>query len=156
LSDYETKKIRGDGRRMFVSVGLTYMDQEGGSFIEIIRDISVRVVMRNKIIKLEKAQVVGKMAEGIAHHMGTPLACMLLRVQMLKEDNADFVEKLGSIEKQIFYSQKVIQRLLRFASKPQSERISERVSVLLEEALDMINPISKSRELTLSYTWREI
>ncbi len=149
LLDYETKKIRGDGRRIFVSIALTYMNQEGGAFIETIRDIGERVIMRNKIIELEKAQIVGKMAEGIAHHMGTPLASMLLRVQMLKEDMPripeyiDFTEKLDSIEKQIFYGQKVIQRLLRFVSKPQSERISERISILLEEAVDMIRPLSK-------------
>lgn len=149
LLDYETKKILGDGRRIFVSIGLIYMDQEGGSFIETIRDISERIITRNKIIELEKAQVVGKMAEGFAHHMGTPLASMLLRVQMLKEDvtrlpeYANFSEKLDSIEKQIFYGQKVIQRLLRFVNKPQSERVSERVSFLLEEAVDMIKPLSK-------------
>jgi PAS domain S-box-containing protein len=149
LLDYETKKIRGDGRRIFVSIALTYMNQEGGAFIETIRDIGERVIMRNKIIELEKAQVVGKMAEGIAHHMGTPLASMLLRVQMLKEDMPripeyiNFTEKLDSIEKQIFYGQKVIQRLLRFVSKPQGERSSERISILLEEAVDMIRPLSK-------------
>jgi signal transduction histidine kinase len=89
------------------------------------------------------------MAEGIAHHMGTPLASMLLRVQMLKEDipqvpeYINFTEKLDSIEKQIFYGQRVIQRLLRFVSKPQGERNSERISILLEEAVDMIRPLSK-------------
>lgn len=155
LLDYETKKIRGDGRRIFVSIALIYMNQEGGAFIETIRDISERVIMRNKIIELEKAQVVGKMAEGIAHHMGTPLASMLLRVQMLKEDMpqvpkyANFTEKLDSIEKQIFYGQKVIQRLLRFVSRPQSERSSEKVSILLEEAVDMIKPLSKKQGIDL-------
>jgi PAS domain S-box-containing protein len=149
LLDYETKKIRGDGRRIFVSIALTYMNQEGGAFIETIRDIGERVIMRNKVIELEKAQIVGKMAEGIAHHMGTPLASMLLRVQMLKEDMPripeymGFTEKLDSIEKQIFYGQKVIQRLLRFVSKPQSERVPERIFILLEEAVDMIRPLSK-------------
>lgn len=155
LLDYEMEKILENGGRIFVSIGLTYINQEGGRFIETIRDISERIILRNKIIALEKAQVVGKMAEGIAHHMGTPLASMLLRVQMLKEDMpqgpeyTNFVEKLDSIEKQIFYGQKVIQRLLRFVNKPQSERCSERVSLLLEEAVEMIKPLSKRQGINL-------
>ena len=155
LVDYETEKIKGNGERIFVSVSLVYANEGGGSFIEIIRDISERVAFRSKIIELEKAQLIGKMAEGIAHHLGTPLASILLRVQMLKEDipripgYADFTEKLDSIERQIFYGQKVIQRLLRFVSKPQSERVSERVSLLIEEAVDMINPISKRQGIDL-------
>lgn len=155
LVDYETEKIKGNGERIFVSVSLVYANEGGGSFIEIIRDISERITFRSKIIELEKAQLIGKMAEGIAHHLGTPLASILLRVQMLKEDiprvpeYADFTEKLDSIERQIFYGQKVIQRLLRFVNKPQSERVSERVSVLIEEAVDMINPISKRQAIDL-------
>ncbi len=114
-----------------------------------MRDIRERVMVRNKIIELEKAQVIGKMAEGIAHHMGTPLASMLLKIQMLKEDisgvpeYAHFMEKLDSVEKHIFYSQKVIQRLFKFVNKPEDERRSKRVSTLLEEAVEVIKPLLK-------------
>lgn len=151
ITDYETEMIKKDGRRVSVSIGLVYMKQGEGRFIETIRDITSRLAMRKKVIELEKSQIIGKMAEGFAHHIGTPLASMLLRVQMLKEDMSalperDMVnEKLNLIEKQILYGQRVIQRLLKFVSQPGSERSPEKVSSIVEESIDIIRPILKKR-----------
>jgi PAS domain S-box-containing protein len=155
ITDYETEHIGKDGKRISVSISLVYMNEGQSRFIETIRDISERLVMRNKIIELEKAQIIGKMAEGFAHHMGTPLASMLLRVQMLKDDIPDLTEyenvgeKLNSIERQILYGQKVIQRLLRFVGRPENEKSPEIVSNLLEESMEMIGPLINKKGIVL-------
>ncbi len=155
LLDYEMEKILENGEIIPVSIGLVYMTDRCGMFIETIRDIRERIKLRNKIVELEKAQVIGKMAEGIAHHMGTPLASMLLRVQMLKEDidempeSKKFMERLDSIEKQIFYAQRVMQRLLKFASKPENVKRPEKVSYLIEEAVDIIKPLLRKEGVEL-------
>jgi PAS domain S-box-containing protein len=155
ITDYETERIGKDGKRISVSISLVYMNQGNGRFIETIRDISERLVMRNKIIELEKAQIIGKMAEGFAHHMGTPLASMLLRVQMLKDDILDLPEyedvgeKLNSIERQILYGQKVIQRLLKFVGRPGNEKSPENISNLLEESIEIIRPLIKKKGIVL-------
>lgn len=155
VTDYETERITRDGHRISVSISLVYMNQGGGRFIETIRDISERIIIRNRIVELEKAQIIGKMAEGFAHHMGTPLASMLLRVQMLKDDIVDSPEyedvdeKLNSIERQILYGQKVIQRLLKFVGRPGNEKSPECISNLLEESIEMMNPMLKKKGITL-------
>ncbi len=155
LLDYETQKVLGNGERIPVSVGLVYVADGVSWFIETVRDVRERVALRNKIIELEKAQIVGRMAEGIAHHMGTPLASMLLRVQMLKEDAPSafeyekYLEKLDSIERQIFYTQKVIQRLLKFVSKPENEKSLDNVSNILDDAAEITNPLFKKRGIKL-------
>ena len=147
LHDFEMEKILPDGSRLSVSIGLVYVEIENGMYIETIRDITERVNLRNKIIDFEKAQIVSKMSEGIAHHMGTPLASMLLRIQMMKEDiseldnKRDYIEKLDSIEKQIFYGQKVMQRMLKFASKPKSEVSPVNIKSLLNEISEILKPI---------------
>jgi len=154
LRNYETEKVLEDGTKIPVSIGLVYINEEG-RFVETIRDIRESVMLRNRIIDLEKAQIFGKMAQGIAHHMGTPLASMLLRVQMLKEDIpggakcSDCLEKLTSIERQIFYGQKVIQRLLGFARRPENQRRPESVFSLLEEGTEMIKPLLKKQGIEL-------
>ncbi len=151
VTDFETELMRKDGRRVPVSISLVYMNHGGGRFIETVRDISARVAMRKKIIELEKSQIVGRMAEGFAHHMGTPLASMLLRVQMLKEDVSDItgyegiLEKLDSIERQILYGQKVIQRLLKFVGNPISEKSPEDAASILIESVDLIRPLLKKK-----------
>lgn len=161
ITDYETERICSDGKRISVSTSLVYIPNDGGKYIETVRDISDRIAMRNKIIDIEKAQIIGKMAEGFAHHMGTPLASMLLRVQMLMEDVSafseykDITDKLNLIEKQVLYGQKVIQRLLRFAARPENEKSPEKVSRLLEESTEMIRPILKKRGIELSVKVKE-
>jgi len=145
--DYEMEKIIHDGKRLSVSIGLVYVAGNKGMYIETVRDITERVKLRNKILDFEKAQIVSKMSEGIAHHMGTPLASMLLRIQMMKDDisNMDigmkFKEKLDSIEKQIFYGQKVMQRLLKFASKGKGEEAPVNITSLIREILEIIKPL---------------
>lgn len=151
ITDYETEMTRKEGGRVPVSISLVYMPQAGGKFVETVRDISARVAMRKKIIELEKSQIVGRMAEGFAHHMGTPLASMLLRVQMLKDDIASMpeyevvFEKMESIERQILYGQKVIQRLLKFVGNPRSEKGPEDVADILTESVDLIRPLLKKK-----------
>lgn len=147
LHDFEMEKVLPDGNRLSVSIGLVYVEIEKGMYIETIRDITERVHLRNKIIDFEKAQIVSKMSEGIAHHMGTPLASMLLRIQMLKEDIAEledsgeFTKKLASVEKQIFYGQKVMQRMLKFASTPKNEVSPVNIKSLLHEISEFLKPI---------------
>lgn len=155
LLDYEMEKVLHNGERITVSVALSYMQSDVGMFFETIRDVGERAEMRNKIIELEKTQFVGKMAEGVAHHMGTPLASMLLRVQMLKEDISglkeyrSIMEKLDSIERQIFYGQKIMQRLLKFASKPENEKRPEKISSIVEEAFEIVKPLCKKTGIKL-------
>ena len=156
ITDYETEKITKSGNRIPVSISLAYMNQGGGRFIETVRDITSRVIMRNKIIELEKSQLIGKMAEGFAHHIGTPLASMLLRVQMLKEDIPvlpeceNVNEKLDSIERQILYGQKVIQRLLKFVSQPGSDKGPEKVDSIAGESIEILMPLLKKHRIEYS------
>ncbi len=155
IKDYETERIAIDGKRISVSISSVYLNEGDGKFIETIRDISERIAIRNKIVEIEKAQIIGKMAEGFAHHMGTPLASMLLRVQMLKDDIPkrpefeDIDEKLSSVERQILYGQKVIQRLLKFVSSPGNEKSRENLSNLLWESIEMIKPMLKKKNIAL-------
>ena len=158
LFDWETEILLANGKRLAVSVGLVYVEESIGIFIETIRDISERVALRNKIIEFEKTQVIANMAEGIAHHMGTPLTSMLLRIQMLKEDieplpeYQKIMEKLETVEKQIFYGQKVMQRLLRFASKPENQKQAIIISSLIIEASEIIKPLCNKSNIDLELT----
>lgn len=158
LFDWETEIFLANGKRLSVSVGLVYVEESSGTFIETIRDISERVALRNKIIEFEKTQVIANMAEGIAHHMGTPLTSMLLRIQMLKEDveslaeHHKITEKLETVENQIYYGQKVMQRLLKFASKPENQKQANRISHLVREAIEVMRPLCNKPGIELELT----
>ena len=96
---------------------------------------------------MEKSQIIGKMAEGIAHHMGTPLASVLLRVQMLKEDfevrddMQHFIDNLEQIEKQIGYGQKTLNRILKFVGRPKYDKQKTNLAILVKESIEIVRPL---------------
>lgn len=155
LSEYETERTLANGKRILVSIALSYMPSEDGLYIETIRDITERVLMRNKILDFEKAQIIANMAEGIAHHMGTPLASMLLRIQMLKEDidqhydDPSLSDKMHFVEKQILYCQKVMQRLLRFANKPSNEKQPTNILNITNDSVEIIRPLLSKKRIEM-------
>ncbi len=162
IVDFETERLNKNGERVPVSINLTYTKDH--RFLESIRDIRDRILLRNKIIEMEKTQLLGNMAEGVAHHMGTPLASMLLRVQMLKEDLPKFpdtVECVGcltsieAIEKQIFYGQKVIQRLLKFVRKSDKEKRARKIYPMLEESIELIRPLTSKQGIKVDLRLEE-
>lgn len=146
LTNYETEKLTHTEDTIPVSTGLTYI-KENNRFIETIRNISESIKFRNKLVDIEKSHLFGRMSEGFAHHMGTPLASVLLRVQMLKEEIYEHtqcsscMEKLDSIEKQISYGKKLLQRLLKFASRPESQRQAESISSLIKDGIEVTRPL---------------
>lgn len=159
--DWESVVIKHDGNRMPASISLYYIQDGDGLFVETIRNITDRVNLRNKIVEYEKNKIVAKMSEGLAHHMGTPLASMLLRVQMMQDDLAespdgkDYVNRLDSIERQILYGQKIMQKLLKFASSSFDEKHEIDLSSLIRDSLDIIKPLWSNSSVEFSYDQEE-
>ncbi|NIQ16091.1 MAG: hypothetical protein GTO02_17375, partial [Candidatus Dadabacteria bacterium] len=124
-------------------------------FIETLRDITDRVNIRNKIVEYEKAQIFAKISEGIAHHMGTPLSSMLLRIQMLKDDMENekelsaYVNKLQLIENQIHYGKNIMQRLLKFSSESPGEKTKVDFLSIINEAIEVLYPILSKKNISI-------
>lgn len=155
ITDRESEIVLPGGRTNPVSFSMFFIEENGGMYVQTIRDITERVRFRNRIVEYEKNKIIATMSEGIAHHMGTPLASMLLRVQMLKEDllneNRDpgYIEKLESVEKQIHYGQKIMQRMLKFSSSSSDEKKRVSLSALANDILEITLPIRKSLEIDM-------
>jgi len=147
VMDWETDRIFIGDKILPSSISLVYVKENGGLFIETVRDLTESINLRNKILEYEKAQIVAKMAEGVAHHMGTPITSILLRIQMLKEDicNPDEIDdieaKLESIEKHILHCKDVMQRLLRFSANTKGEKAKIELTNVIRNSIDTIIPL---------------
>lgn len=157
ILDWESE-IQISGKKVVpVSMGLYFIFENGGLFVQSIRDISDRVNLRNRIMEYEKNKIIAKMSEGIAHHMGTPLASMLLRTQMLKEDLSEMptvdshIDKLELIEKQIHYGQKIMQKLLKFASRSFDEKQNINLNSVIHDAVDIIHPLLSKTSIDIEF-----
>jgi signal transduction histidine kinase len=93
------------------------------------------------------------MAAGTAHHLNTPLASMLLRVQLARKhaQNAGVDVDLGDLEGNIRYCQQFVRRLLDFSRRPQLTRRAEAIKDTLDSVLSFLSPqlVAKQIHLTL-------
>lgn len=142
--DVETRRCDKAGRSFDVQLSLIpFRDLAGAPcFLEITSDIRERIRLRQTMLEIEKLTTMGQMAAGTAHHLNTPLAAMLLRVQMMRERAAGngFCGELDELEASIGFCHQFVQRLLTFSRRPQPRKQVERVRPLIESVASFVSP----------------
>jgi PAS domain S-box-containing protein len=153
--DVETKRQHKDGSSLDVQLSLLpFLALSGQSyFLEVTDDIRERVRLRQALLQLEKLTTMGEMAAGTAHHLNTPLAAMLLRVQMMRASvRESSPQELEQLEGSIKFCQQFVRRLLDFSRRPQSIKQPESLDSTLESVISFLSPqfLAKRIRLTLS------
>src|SRR5581483_4452263 len=144
MLDRETVRQNRQGEDIEVQLSLLPF-REGAElyFLEITTDIRERVRLRQRLIELEKLTSMGQMAAGTAHHLNTPLASMLLRVQMMRE-RADaqngFAGDLERLEQSARFCQQFVRRLLDFSRRPAARPEPESIGPVVHAMLAFVSP----------------
>jgi len=142
--DRETLRKNRAGEQ--IEVQLTLLPFREGQqlyFLEITADIRERVRLRQRLIELEKLTSMGQMAAGTAHHLNTPLASMLLRVQMMRErtDTHNGIHgDLERLEHSIGFCQQFVRRLLDFSRRPAARPEPESIGPVVQAMLGFLSP----------------
>jgi PAS domain S-box-containing protein len=145
ILDVETLRWNRAGEPIWVSVSLSSLQDEFSGqvhFLEVARDIREKIALRDKIIEVEKLTAMGQMAAGTAHHLNTPLASLLLRVQMMKERlrQADTADDLLHLEAGIHSCQVFVERLLRFSHRMPAQKKPEDLCHQIESMVTFLRP----------------
>lgn len=116
-------------------------------FLEVSEDIRERVRLRQTLLEVEKLTSMGKTAAGTAHHLNTPLAAMLLRVQMMRERTQDerTADDLARLEGSLHFCQQFVRRLLEFSRRPAAERQPEELRRTVESVVSFLGPSFDAR-----------
>lgn len=141
--DNETLRRNRQGGLIEVQLSLLPFRERGHNyFLEVTADIRERVRLRQTLLELEKLTSMGKMAAGTAHHLNTPMASMLLRVQMMRERAAanGFANDLEQLENTIGFCQQFVRRLLDFSRRPAPHKQPEEITALIEASLGFLAP----------------
>jgi two-component system NtrC family sensor kinase len=153
--DVETRHCTKQGALVDVQTNvLPYHEEEPGRyFLQVSIDIRERIRLRQTLLQVEKLTTMGQMAAGTAHHLNTPLASMLLRVQLARKhaQNAAVEVDLGDLEDNIRYCQQFVRRLLDFSRRPQLARRAEAIQDTLQSVASFLSPqlLAKQVHLTL-------
>ena len=114
--DVETMRQPQSGEPFEVQLSLLPFHEPADLyFLEVTSDIRERVRWRERMLQLEKLTSMGKMAAGTAHHLNSPLAALLMRVQMMRQGPAGaFDEDMARLEEGLNFCKHFVQRLLEF------------------------------------------
>ncbi len=153
--DMETRRCDSQGTSFEVQLTLLPFRETRGLdlFLEVTTDIRERVRLRERLLEIEKLTSMGKMAAGTAHHLNTPLAAMLLRVQMMRErvPQTPSGPDLERLESDILYCQQFVRRLLEFGRRPAAQKEPQPIVGCLSSVVGFLAPALDSRSVRLSF-----
>ncbi|ODS24244.1 hypothetical protein AB835_04865 [Candidatus Endobugula sertula] len=169
--DREVLGLRKDGTifPMELSVSETKIENEH-SFTGIIRDISERKdaeeklrlrdqelqEIRHRIAHMDRLNVMGEMATGIAHELNQPLTAIATYAQAsnrllnntLKNTN-DLSHALMQINEQAQRAGKIIRRLRSIITRQQQVYQRTNINILILETIELTHMDSKIKDITI-------
>ena len=154
VMDVETLRRDKGGVTFEVQLSLLpFREADGQSyFLEVTEDIRERARLRQKMLDIEKLTSMGQMAAGTAHHLNSPLAAMLLRVQMVQQRTSPepYEADLERLEAGLRTCQYFVQRLLQFSRRNPVQKLPQDVSHTIESVVSFLDPSLSSKHVHLS------
>lgn len=145
----EERIIRLDGALMDVEVSSAgFSDEEGPAILVMLRDISERKRLQDRLRKTERIAELGTVASGMAHEIGTPMNVILGRAEYLMDRVTDEAVKKGlhTIVSQVERITRVMNQLLAFARRKPPERGPLALRDVIENSVEMFQErLAKSR-----------
>ncbi|MBI4640349.1 MAG: PAS domain S-box protein [Candidatus Tectomicrobia bacterium] len=145
VKDFETQRIRKDGRIIDISLTLFPVRDRGGETVAIggiAKDVTERNRLHKEILQAEKLAGIGQLAAGIAHQLNTPLASILLSAQMLEEvtDDKEVLTDIKKIVRQTQYCKEVVQSLLEFSIPSKGAKARAELNSLVKRIVEFVKP----------------
>ncbi|HKJ99576.1 MAG TPA: PAS domain S-box protein [Desulfotignum sp.] len=94
---FETRQRRRDGRVFPVEVSVTWLPINGGRLVCFGRNITERKQAETRILHLEKAESLGRMAGAVAHHYNNLLTVVMGNLDMALIDLPEDCEPAASL-----------------------------------------------------------
>ncbi|NOZ13130.1 MAG: MEKHLA domain-containing protein [Acidobacteria bacterium] len=140
IRNYETERLRKDGRRIVVNITRTLVQNAAGEpvgFSAIVRDITREKALQKQVIQNERLSVVGQMAAQVAHEIRNPLSSIMLNLELVEDE----LEELNEVKlRQVT----AIRRLLRIVDTEVSH-----LNNITDDYLSFVRmPMLKTEELS--------
>jgi len=144
IRNYETTRVTSDGRPVQVELTRSAIRDSHGRLIgssAIVRDITNRKRLEERLLHTERLAVVGRMAAQVAHELRNPLSSISLNAELLADELNGLPEEqaqearslLASITKEIERLAAVSEEYLQFARLPELAPAPTDVTLLVED-----------------------
>jgi PAS domain S-box-containing protein len=158
IKNVEYTSVTKDGREFPAELSATVIKDASGKtvgFVAMTKDITTRKQMEQQLFKSERLAAIGELAAMIGHDLRNPLtgitgATYYLKTKIGKRTDSKAKEMLEIIEKDIEYSNKIINDLLEYSRDIKLELIETTPRSLVREALPLVTVPGNIRMINLS------
>lgn len=171
LSEGQTKKsssmtrdfhVSTDGRT-FRATCQTLNDFEGKEIGQVLqlRDVTERVLMEERMRRMERYMGLGSLAAGLHHEIRNPLAALSLHVQLLEEqleesrDSEDVQPMMGVIKSEMTRIGEVLERFREFASMDNLRLEEVDLVKLIQRQVDLAIPQANQQGIEVQFVLPE-
>jgi PAS domain S-box-containing protein len=152
--DIETRRQPKEGEAFEVQLSLLPFREPPGPpyFLEVTSDIRERVRWRQRMLEIEKLTSMGKMAAGTAHHLNSPLAALLLRVQGMRRQVTEgpLPEELARLEEGLNFCRHFVQRLLDFTRSTSLQKAPQDIASVVDSVTSFFLPALRAKRVVFS------
>jgi len=159
IRNAEYSLVANDGREYPVELSASVLREASGQpvgFVAVIKDISERKQMEQKLLKAERLAAIGEVAAMVGHDLRNPLtgiagAAYYLKTKLGPVMDKKSIEMVELIEKDIEYSNKILTDLLDYSRTIRLDLTESTPKAIVEEALvradvpENVHVINKAR-----------
>jgi two-component system NtrC family sensor kinase len=124
----------------------------------IIREAETKLELERHLRQSEKLAIMGQLASGLAHEIGTPLNIISGRAELIErrlEDKEGIKKNSDIIIDQTERITKILRQLLGFIRKKKPEQAALNINTLLEATLDLLDHQIQKHRVRVVKDWAE-
>jgi len=143
---YESRCWHKSGKVVVLDTRAVSILDESGTVVGyrgVIRDITEKMEMQEKLLKSERLAAVGELATMVAHDLRNPLqsiaTAMYCLEKVIPDENSEKAKKLvARVKNSLSYSDKIVRELLDYSAKIKLDVTKTTPSALVSKALSTI------------------
>lgn len=155
-----TIKMGGDDELTELATSLNQMCvQMQNAQTQIQAETQARLEAMDQLRQSDRLRVVGQLASGVAHELGTPLNVIsgrasLIYKQLLTQE--EVTHSAGIIKQQAEQMTTIIRQLLNFARRRSPQKMQADLWQLLEQVYELLEPIAHKHDVSIHLKKEEV